>query len=1350
MDAVGIGEIHVKSNKKCFFFISIVSLLFFAIGITTAYVIPDIEWDTQIPIPDSEFRNCYSLLEVEDGFISLSCRVYDQTLLTKMDFNGNIIWQKTFSGLEGASIIQTEDGGYLISGRKHVKHTYYTRLDAALCKIDASGNKIWEKTFGYECTDWGNSALETENSYILFGTVDTTGNRNWPYQDYDLYIIQVDKNGNLLNERHYGGQGPQRTFDYFNQGSNPVAVQLSNNDIIFTGVGYTIKLNDQLDLVWEKTNLQGYFIQNGYDQYYTLSGHTNKLIEIDENGNIFQEISYPLYPYYSTCSFSITSDSCYLISGSTHEGDIDPRPNYSCGDEDAFFAKMDRNGYFLWTLILTDPHYSAGGYSLIELETGGYLGSYGWGSGCFAPGVPDYPGVIKIEDPVANPYSPIKIWGTHGSGNGQFDAPQGIATDTFYYVYVTDARNNRVQKFTSNGIYVSQWGTAGTGPGQFRWPEGIAVDSTDNIYVVDKNNHRIQKFTNAGVFIRQWGMRGDGDGQFEYPEGIDIDSSNRVFVMDTGNDRIQVFDSEGNFLLKVGSEGTGDYEFNDPHGIFVNGKCVYIVDSGNKRIQRYLYDGQFYFLPLTIVNGVVDNPFSINGYGNEDNEDIFITNSIGSQISRLYSGLESSGGFSGGFRNNLISVAQWGESGAGEMPLVYPLDVEFDYKKNVYVVDAGNDRIIKYSPSVITTDMNYRLKPDSYQFYNIEGNQVSWDLYRNTYTLDQMEYPNGDHKPSAESYFRNQIQDLAKKGTCFGMGASSIFLWQDNIATTKAWDLGTNPEARLPHWNCFPYFLFTPNEFAQYFHIRQMGEPAQPFRNTHKGVSSVYSALKECGIEENDLKNIVIDFWWNTDEGHTVVPLYAQEFNDGKSAMIYIYDPNSPGIEKRIIFSLPDNMAFDPDYSSKNLDISYMPQEVFTANPRIMKGIVSLGEDVIGDISHLLITSSQGQHLGYFNGEFVEEIPGAFKLRFTGLGDKTPESYFIGDMNIDAEVIGTRYGVIKISFLCDTIDGEIDIQVKNGSRDHILISDDSKGFQIYPGHNVSNVGFILNSEGSLFSRNSQVTGYDLETGNVLEYKFSSDSDNIELLNSGKEQKLHLNLSQTGSYPGSFGYPVTIGIEDNCLLNITPDNWNDLSYTHLIANHDIGNDGNIDYYEKILVPTTSMTLYKGWNCVSFPSVLHNEKNNLTIFADVDTADNPIYFFNGEEKIWIQITKDTILQPLEAYWIYSGDNVRFPLYYQKYSFLEPLQKHLYPGWNTIGSGSRMPQSSNIALITLKDSWIYLLQFDSSLQLYLPPVINGQEPGEMVPNQGYWIYMVEPGELIGFSSLPQGDGEYPGELN
>ena len=77
-------------------------------------------------------------------------------------------------------------------------------------------------------------------------------------------------------------------------------------------------------------------------------------------------------------------------------------------------------------------------------------------------------------------------------------------------LYVTDSRNNRVQKFDSDGNFITKWGSQGITDGKFDFPTGLVVDYLGrNIYVADSKNDRIQKFDSNGKFITKWGSHCD-------------------------------------------------------------------------------------------------------------------------------------------------------------------------------------------------------------------------------------------------------------------------------------------------------------------------------------------------------------------------------------------------------------------------------------------------------------------------------------------------------------------------------------------------------------------------------------------------------------------------------------------------------------------------------------------------------------------------------------------------------------------------------------------------------------------------------------------------------------------------
>lgn len=129
-------------------------------------------------------------------------------------------------------------------------------------------------------------------------------------------------------------------------------------------------------------------------------------------------------------------------------------------------------------------------------------------------------------------------------------SPQFIAVDeTNSRVYVTDSAGNQVCQFGSDLALQGSWGSPGTGNGQFDAPTGIAVDATGNVYVMDSGNARVQKFDSSHTFLATWGSEGFGNGQFGlFAKGVAVDpSSGQIVVADNANRRLQFFDQAGVF-----------------------------------------------------------------------------------------------------------------------------------------------------------------------------------------------------------------------------------------------------------------------------------------------------------------------------------------------------------------------------------------------------------------------------------------------------------------------------------------------------------------------------------------------------------------------------------------------------------------------------------------------------------------------------------------------------------------------------------------------------------------------------------------------------------------------------------
>jgi tripartite motif-containing protein 71 len=135
-----------------------------------------------------------------------------------------------------------------------------------------------------------------------------------------------------------------------------------------------------------------------------------------------------------------------------------------------------------------------------------------------------------------------------GSGDGQFNLMTGIAIDLYHNIYISDINNNRIQKLSEMGVYITKWGTGGTGNGAFNWPRGMVVDSEGNVYVADQINYRVQKFGGGGAYMDQVGSQGSNPAQFEYIYYLAIDTHDNVFVVDNENNRIQKFNSSLTYM----------------------------------------------------------------------------------------------------------------------------------------------------------------------------------------------------------------------------------------------------------------------------------------------------------------------------------------------------------------------------------------------------------------------------------------------------------------------------------------------------------------------------------------------------------------------------------------------------------------------------------------------------------------------------------------------------------------------------------------------------------------------------------------------------------------------------------
>jgi len=284
----------------------------------------------------------------------------------------------------------------------------------------------------------------------------------------------------------------------------------------------------------------------------------------------------------------------------------------------------------------------------------------------------------------ASPPTPTysSSFGSRGTGNGQFERPEGAAVDSSGNLWVVDTGNKRIQKFNSKGEFLCKIGSLGSGNGQFSNPRGIAADSAGNVWVVDSGNGRLQKIGPSCEYLSQFGSKGSGNGQLQQPYGVAIDPSGNIWVSDTDNNRIQKFNSKGEFIAACGSQGGEPGEFEEPQAIAADADGnVWVSDSWQEMQQfnsKCEFVHGFYHDEAGAPDWLGPSALAIDPSGN-----LWVTNS-GDHIDGLYPEGEY--------------FTRFGElgSGAGQFTDVYGLAAASD--GTLWVVDRPNTRVEKWVP----------------------------------------------------------------------------------------------------------------------------------------------------------------------------------------------------------------------------------------------------------------------------------------------------------------------------------------------------------------------------------------------------------------------------------------------------------------------------------------------------------------------------------------------------------------------------------------------------------------------------------------------------------------------------
>jgi RHS repeat-associated protein len=306
--------------------------------------------------------------------------------------------------------------------------------------------------------------------------------------------------------------------------------------------------------------------------------------------------------------------------------------------------------------------------------------------------------VTVVEPPREPTYN--SMFGSAGSGNGQFQFPTLEALTSSGNVWVSDSTVDRLQEFNEKGEYVTQFGSLGTGIGQFKFPFGVAINKTSgNIYVSDRENYRVQEFSSTGTFIRMFGygvsdgtvkyevcttgchvgIKGSQTGQFGSPDGIAIDSSGNVWVVDETNNRLEELNEKGEYVNEYGTKGTGNGQLSQPVGIAYDNGNLYVTEATNERVQEFSTSGAYVakFGSEGTGNGQFKVPYAIAA--GPTTNDLYVTDRENNRVEIFTA--------SGRFLNS------FGSKGKGNAQMELPTGVVANTSEVLYVSDHSNKRV---------------------------------------------------------------------------------------------------------------------------------------------------------------------------------------------------------------------------------------------------------------------------------------------------------------------------------------------------------------------------------------------------------------------------------------------------------------------------------------------------------------------------------------------------------------------------------------------------------------------------------------------------------------------------------
>ena len=330
----------------------------------------------------------------------------------KLNGDGSIQWQKTLGGMSsefGADVKQTPDGGYIVAGSAASKacdaSVTHTGLEYWVVKLSATGNIVWQKSYGGSQNEYGYSIdMTSDGGYVMAGLTESNdGDITVNHGIRDYWVIKIDGKGKLLWQKSIGGSGddePNAIKATSDGGCIVVGYTESNDGDVSVNHGkqdaWIVKLDQSGSVQWQKSfGGSGYdmarSIQLTRDGGYIFAG-TAGSDDGDVSGNhrdIYGNLGSDFWVVKLSSSGTLqwqkcyggttaemgefiqgTSDGGYVVAGIANSKDGDLSCN--AGIEDAWVIKITSTGVLQWQKSIGGSYYDEA-FSVEELSDGNYI-----------------------------------------------------------------------------------------------------------------------------------------------------------------------------------------------------------------------------------------------------------------------------------------------------------------------------------------------------------------------------------------------------------------------------------------------------------------------------------------------------------------------------------------------------------------------------------------------------------------------------------------------------------------------------------------------------------------------------------------------------------------------------------------------------------------------------------------------------------------------------------------------------------------------------------------------------------------------------------------------------------------